>query len=112
MTYHARLVTAFVTSALSLSSLAYAAGASQINISTTGDQADCSSIQMRSGDSETASAEETLNAGAGPVDVSPGGNGGLSIIGSADGAFSITACKFAFGRDRADTAGTSGPGQR
>ncbi|MGE5814986.1 MAG: hypothetical protein ACM36C_10905, partial [Acidobacteriota bacterium] len=51
---------------------------------------------------ETVTAEETLNAGAGPVDVSPGGNGGLWIIGSADSAFSITACKFAFGRERAD----------
>jgi DUF4097 and DUF4098 domain-containing protein YvlB len=101
MTYHAQIVTAFAIGAIGLSSLAFG-GSRQVNISTTGDQADCSSIQVRSADLEIAAGEETLSAGAGAIDVSPGGNGGVRIIGAADGAFSITACKFAFGRDRTD----------
>lgn len=101
MTDRSRFVTTLITTVLGLSTTAFTAGAAQFNMSTVGDQPNCSSIQVSSRDAETAAAQETISASAGPLDVSPGGNGGVWIVGSADGAFTIQACKFAMGRDRA-----------
>jgi hypothetical protein len=93
----------FLTAALVAPGATLDARATQFNISTSDDApADCSAIQVSSREYETAAAEETLSVGSGPLQVSPGGNGGVWITGTTDQVFSVRACKFAMGRDEAD----------